>query len=86
MGTKLLAAAAVGIILAGSVPAAAKNGGGSGPHGPPQNGTPYGFSQGNAGWKSDPGVPPGWAVNKGEKTGWSCGGHHFRCRPPGLSD
>jgi hypothetical protein len=91
MGKMTLASgtAAVVLMLAFSVPAVAKdhgsNGGGGGP---PQAGTPYGFSVGNASWKSDTGtgVPPGWTQTHGKKKGWTqCATvGDPTCRPPGL--
>ena len=78
MGRSILASAAVLFLI--MTPTLANN-----RHGPPAGGIPYGFSQGAANWKSGSGVPPGWSPDNGNKTGWSCGGHHHPCKPPGLA-
>jgi hypothetical protein len=47
------------------------------------NGTPEGFSHGNASWKQNGGTPPGWS--HGKKTGWGCTPGSKGCMPPGLA-
>jgi len=47
------------------------------------NGTPQGFSHGNASWKQNGGTPPGWS--HGNKTGWGCTPGSKGCMPPGLA-
>jgi len=47
------------------------------------NGTPQGFSHGNASWKQNGGTPPGWS--HGNKTGWGCSAGSKGCMPPGLA-
>ena len=47
------------------------------------DGTPQGFSHGNASWKQNGGTPPGWS--HGNKTGWGCSPGSKGCMPPGLA-
>ena len=47
------------------------------------NGSPAGFSHGNASWKKNGGTPPGWS--HGNKTGWGCTPGSSGCMPPGLA-
>jgi hypothetical protein len=47
------------------------------------NGSPAGFSHGNASWKKNGGTPPGWS--HGKKTGWGCTPGSSGCMPPGLA-
>jgi hypothetical protein len=47
------------------------------------NGTPAGFSHGNANWKQNGGTPPGWS--HGNKIGWGCKPGSSGCMPPGLA-
>ena len=77
----VVVAASLAILLAPTVPALAKTGGGSfgtGVVGASHTGLPAGFSHGGKrGWNGAS-TPPGWS--QGKKTGWGTG-----TMPPGLS-